>query len=190
MAHNDLGIYASQISGHLWAPNGAMDALATVTVSSGTATSITFAGIPQGYKHLKIHSIARESTGTIGQQYIRFNSDAGNNYSIHTLTGNGSSAGTAASAGGSQNKINCGIKAGSSDLANVFGAAVIDILDYASTTKNKTVRTLSGVDTNGAGYAWISSGSWYSTSPVTSIVITAETADFAQYSSFALYGVK
>lgn len=173
-----------------WSPTGAYDALATVTVPSGGLTSVTFAGIPTGYKHLQIRTITRESTGTIGQQFLRFNGDTGNNYSIHTLTGNGSSAGTTASAGGSQNKINCGIKPGSSDLANTFGAAVIDILDYASTTKNKTVRTLSGVDTNGAGYAWMSSGAWYNTSAITSIVFIAETADFAQYSQFALFGVK
>jgi hypothetical protein len=33
----------------------------------------------------------------------------------------------------------------------VFGVAIIDILDYANTSKNKTVRALSGEDENGAG---------------------------------------
>jgi hypothetical protein len=172
-----------------WSPDGAYDALATVTLSATTA-SIEFAGIPSTYKHLQIRSISRESTGTISQQYLRFNGDTATNYSIHTLTGNGASAGTAGSAGANQPYINCGIKTGSSDLANTFGVAVIDILDYADTTKNKTVRTLSGVDLNGSGYAWMSSGAWRNTSAITKIVLTAEVASFVQYSQFTLYGVK
>jgi hypothetical protein len=47
------GVIASGISGHLtppWSPEGAHDALATVTLSA-SAASITFAGIPSGYKH-------------------------------------------------------------------------------------------------------------------------------------------
>ena len=183
-----LGIMASAMSANLWQPAGAYDSLATITLSAN-ATSIEFAGIPQGYKHLQIRSISRDSSGTISQQYLRFNGDTATNYSIHTLTGNGASAGTAGSAGANQPYINCGIKSGSSDLANTFGVAVIDILDYANTTKNKTVRTLSGVDLNGSGYAWMSSGAWRNTNAITSIVLIPEVSNFVQYSSFALYGI-
>lgn len=173
-----------------WEPEGAFDALSTVTVPSGGVASITFAGIPQGYKHLQIRSISRDSSGTISQQYLRFNGDTATNYSIHTLTGNGASAGTAGSAGANQSYINCGIKSGSSDLANTFGVAIIDILDYANVTKNKTVRTLSGLDLNGSGYVWMSSGAWRNTNAVTSIVLIPEVSSFAQNSQFTLYGVK
>jgi hypothetical protein len=37
-----LGIIASQMSGHLFAPSGAYDSIATTTVGSGGAASITF----------------------------------------------------------------------------------------------------------------------------------------------------
>ena len=171
------------------ADNYYMEPIATQLLAS-TASSVTFSNIPTGYKHLQIRSISRDSSGTVSQQYLRFNGDTGTNYSIHTLTGNGASAGTAGSAGASQPFINCGIKCGASDLANTFGVAVIDILDYANTTKNKTVRTLSGVDLNGSGYAWMSSGAWYNTAAITSIILIPEISSFAQYSRFSLYGIK
>jgi hypothetical protein len=76
----------------------------------------------------------------------------------------------------------------------MFGGGVVDILDYASTSKNKTIRTLSGADINGAGGDLrLSSGLWFATpAAITSITLYANggSSDFAQYSSFALYGIK
>lgn len=190
MTVNNVGIYASQISGHLWAPNGAMDALATVTVPSGGVATIEFAGIPQGYKHLQIRGIARATStpGTIENWYCRFNGDAGNNYSGHRLAGSGSvvyaqsySSGTAVSHYFPPN---------ASTTANVYGAIVLDILDYSSTTKNKTVKIFSGNDTNGAGVVSFDSSAWYSTAAITSIKFFLVTGNYAEYSQLALYGVK
>jgi hypothetical protein len=73
-----------------------------------------------------------------------------------------------------------------------FGGSIVDILDYANTSKNKTVRTLTGADRNGNGLIGLRSGYWNSTAAVSSISIiaTSGSTGFAQYSSFALYGVK
>ena len=73
------GIYASQISGHTFVPSGAYDALASVTIPAGqTATSIVFAGIPSGYKHLQIRAFvtpgitgSQGATGTQGLQGLQ-----------------------------------------------------------------------------------------------------------------------
>ncbi len=90
-----LGIWASQISGRLWEPQGAYDALATVTPSGSTGT-ITFAGIPSTYKHLQIRAIGRSDyAGSNVQLAMRFNSDTAANYSTHNLIGVGSGSGTA-----------------------------------------------------------------------------------------------
>jgi len=73
---------------------------------------------------------------------------------------------------------------------------VIDILDYQSTTKAKTVRGLSGQEGNASGTAtnWrlqLSSGAWYNSSTaISSLNISVPTYTIGQYSSFALYGVK
>jgi hypothetical protein len=89
----------------------------------------------------------------------------------------------------------------STTTASAFGAGVVDILEPFSTSKNKTMQTLSGVDLNGTvggygGYAALNSGLWRgstgsSTEAITSITIIVNTgASFNQNSSFALYGIK
>jgi hypothetical protein len=75
--------------------------------------------------------------------------------------------------------------------ANYFAATNIDILDYASTTKAKTVRALGGNDRNGYGRIQLSSGLWFATpQAITSIVLTTDGTAFAENSQFALFGVK
>lgn len=191
MAQNDVGIYASQISGHLWAPNGAMDALATVTVGSTSVASISFAGIPQGYKHLQIRYIARWTGTSINyaQPNIRFNADSTASYSTHSIYGTGSSTGA-----GGASSITEGYLGWipDSNYANTFGVGIVDILDYSNTSKFKTVRTLGGYSRNFNASAneliGLISSSWQKTNAVTQIDIAGNT--FAEYSSFTLYGVK
>jgi Na+/H+-translocating membrane pyrophosphatase len=78
----------------------------------------------------------------------------------------------------------------SSVIATVYGASVVDVLDYASTTKYKTLRSLSGSDENGSGNLTIHSGLWQSTSAINAIKIFPETGNFRQYTQFALYGIR
>jgi hypothetical protein len=183
-----LGIMASQISGHLWAPEGAYDSLATVTVPSGGLASITFAGIPSGYKHLQVRYIARDTfAATYDVTKLELNG-ATTGYSWHELSGNGSTA--SAGAGSSASYIRAGRISYANDTANTFAAGILDILDYSNTSKYKTTRLLNGVDTNGAGVALLGSGLYQSTNAVTSITFTSLGTAYAQYSSFALYGVK
>lgn len=190
-----LGIVASQ--NYSRTPTTGFVSIATTTVGSGGAAAITFSGIPQVYKHLQIRGIAR-STRTdfaIDQLYTRFNSDSGSNYSWHWLSGNGSAAST--DAGTSATSMNLGWFAtnASASVTNAFGGLVMDVLDYTNTNKYKTVRILTGNDLNGGGSPFsgtivFASGLWQSTSAITSITFDPSSADFAQYSSFALYGIQ
>ena len=188
------GILSSQISGHLFTLTGSYDALATVTVPSGGASSITFSAIPSTYKHLQIRYISAQTNASVGSSYsqLNFNSDTGGNYTNHVLYGDGSNA--VASTDGTSlttfyvEKDSARTGAG----ANIFGATVMDILDYANTSKNKTVRYLSGVEANTASTQFrvsFGSGLWMSTSAISSIVFTGAYS-YAQNSQFALYGVK
>lgn len=196
MAQGDVGIYASQISGHLWAPNGAYDALDTTTLSS-SASTVTFAGIPQGYKHLQVRAMTRcTATGSATVNYvatgrIRFNGDTSTSYNSHWLDGNGSSA--------SAGNFGADTSMALADLGGVFAASasqyfavnIIDILDYASNTKTKTVRILSGQDRNGYGRIQLQSGVWYATpQAVTSITFSTDGTSYDTGTQFALYGVK
>lgn len=174
-----------------FSPTGSYDALATYTVPSGGLSTITFAGIPNTYTHLQIRQIARTTVATSIQSGngIRFNNDTASNYGIHQLLGDGSSASAGAITPDSYifYSANTGTSAGS----NIFGAAIIDILDYTSTTKFKTVRTLAGADLNGSGSIYFRSGLWRSTSAINTITIDCrDSGSFTEYSQFALYGVK
>jgi hypothetical protein len=187
-----LGIMASQISGHLYdGPYGAYDSLATVTLSASTA-SVTFAGIPSGYKHLQIRGIAR-TTASQDRESIKltFNSDTGSNYARHSLWGSGSAASAFGAA--SEAYILLTDFAAANATASIFGTAVTDVLDYTNTNKYTTVRSLGGVDLNAAVTVFdgLNSGLWMNTAAITSITLTPFSgSNFTQYSSFALYGIK
>jgi len=190
-----LGIYASQISGHLWAPSGAYDSIATTTVGAGGAATITFSSIPSTYTHLQVRYMGMTSRATYGQDAmnVAFNGVGGTSYSRHDLRADGSavSAGSATS----QGTIDLNYATLGTTVSSYPGVGVIDILDYANTSKYKTLRYLGGVDENGtiAGYPGAvvyASGLFQSTSAISSITFTPQLAAFAQYTSFALYGIK
>ena len=187
-----LGIMASQISGKLWQPDGAFDSLATVTVPSGGVASVTFAGIPSTYKHLQIRGIGRSTRAiNIEAAWIYFNNDTSTStYVVHGLSGDGASASAYAvvpTAGG----IQSGLIPGSTATASSFGGFVIDILDYTNTTKNTTVRSLTGTDLNGSGIMRLISGLWLNTAAINSIKLdTQGGGNFTEYTQFSLYGIK
>jgi hypothetical protein len=173
---------------------GSYDYIDKVDVGAGGVASITFAGIPNTYKHLQIryvgkwnYTTAADFTNTI----LAFNSDAGANYAYHSLRGNGSAA--SATAGASQNKIFLQVfmPSNHSSETDIFGAGVIDILDYQNTSKNKTVRGIGGFDRNGSGWSGLASGLWMNTAAISSITITNDSGlAWTQNSQFSLYGIK
>jgi hypothetical protein len=182
-----LGIIASQISGHLFAPSGAYDSIATVTV--GAAAVVTFTSIPATYTHLQLRCLARGADAGDSHIEVRFNGDTGYNYSYHYVYGDGATVYAGAAASDAHIRLNR--IAGAGTASNIFGGVVFDLLDYANTNKYKTSRALVGYDANGSGQIHFTSGNWRNTSAITSIELAAETqSNFAQYSTFALYGIK
>jgi hypothetical protein len=180
-----LGIMASSISGSKAVTNS-YESIATVTLSSTTST-ISFTSIPSTFKHLQIRAFAK-SDSTVADSKWQFNSDAGSNYAFHLLVGNGSTAN--AYNGVTQTYIKAAPYI--DNTSNVGGVGVTDILDYSNTSEYKTVRTLTGMDNNTVNYGQVQfySGLWQSTSAITSITITPSSGNYAQYSSFALYGIR
>ena len=177
----------------MWLPFKSGDAhvlIQSQTVGAGGAASITFSSIPSTYKHLQVRGLVRDTnTGTsIGGFAYQLNGDSGSNYAWHLLKGDGTSAASTGSATTMFLNSTFGAPADGT-LANAYGASVLDILDYASTSKYKTARRLEGVDLNGSGSVGIVSGVWMNTAAVTSVSIIAAFTGFKQYSTFALYGI-
>jgi hypothetical protein len=159
------------------------ESIATVTVGSGGSSSISFTSIPSDYTHLQIRTFSRIS----GQSYglLRFNSDSSSVYGTHFLYGDGANAQATANLPAS-NIFAIYVGSGS----NIFGAGIVDILDYTNTNKFTTTRSLTGADENGSGVILLLSGLWRNTAAITSIEILPNASTFAQYSHFALYGIK
>ena len=165
------------------------ESIQTVTLASNQA-SITFSSIPATFKHLQIRALSRTTRAitndTLG---VTFNSDTvASNYARHVLYGDGASAGAV----GTTSNNDIGTTAGASCTSGVFGANVIDILDYTNTNKYRTVRYLAGFDNNGSGQVRLGSTLYLGTSAISTILIDAAAGggNLAQYSSFALYGIK
>jgi hypothetical protein len=173
------------------------ESISTVTVGSGGASTVSFSSIPSTYKHLQIRFIAQSNRATYGTDNILIrlgngSIDTAANYSNHGLTGDGSTA----SAYGQANVTQFSAQMTGSSATSIYGAGVMDVLEYANTNINKTSRILSGADHNGAiagyyGQILFNSAGWRSTSAVTTIQFRPEFGSaFTQYSSFALYGIK
>ena len=168
---------------------GSFEAIGTVTLAA-SQSSITFSNIPQTYSHLQIRSnLAINASDNI---QMRINGDSASNYSWHYVFGNGNA--TSASNGTSATRI---VGTYALTATNVFAGVIWDILDYTNTSKYKTTRLLTGIDTNGSGNAGLYSGLWFKAgSGVTSDAITSLSLSvysggtFNANSSFSLYGVK
>ena len=170
-------------------PSEAYRSIQTVNLTGSQAT-ISFASIPNTFKHLQIRGLARSTNASnYADLRLRCNSDTGSNYFSHYLYGDGSGVGATGAA--NQSFIFSAELPASSSAASIFGVSVIDILDYTSANKYKTIRSLNGLDRNGSGYIYLHSGAWAnSSSAISQIDLTLDAGSFAQYSSFGLYGVK
>jgi hypothetical protein len=158
-------------------PTSSYDALATILVGSGGTSSITFLGIPQtGYDHLQLRFSA------IGNVDPTITLNGANPSAAHGMYGDGASA-SVPNMNTYKQYIDYALQLSASNPM----VCVMDFLDYANTSINRTIRYIEGQDRNGTGEIMLHSKLWVSTDALTTFTITAE---IAQYSLFSLYGVK
>ena len=169
---------------------GSMEPISAITLSAAQS-SVEFNNIPGTYSHLQVRYMSKSTytTGTSDSLYANFNNDTSANYAYHFLRGNGTAASSSGEANttflwlGNQGNTGTG-------MTSIFGIGVCDILDYANTSKNKTIRSLQGYDSNGDGFCVLSSSHWRSLNAVSSIKFTFGNGNIAINSSFTLYGIK
>lgn len=164
--------------------------IATYTVGASPVSSIQIANIPQNFQHLRIIAFSRSNgaSGTNLPFFVNADGTAGN-YRCQYLGGNG--GGTFTGDGGTT--LNLGWAASGSDPVNAMGISVCDLLDYTSTTKSKTARTINGETQNGTtGQALM--GMWTgvylpTSTPITSIQFNNSAGQWTQYSTISVYGI-
>jgi len=180
-------------SGGAAASTSSYESIASAT-GTGSNSTITFSSIPATYKHLQIRAIVKNNIAdtSISSGGMEINADSTNsNYAYHELAGDGSTA----SASGTANSRPVYGRVPQANYTNIMGVTIIDIHDYASTTKNKTIRIFDGCDTNSAnGFVELRSGLWMNTNTITSLTFYAHSWSSSYYfttaTTFALYGIK
>ena len=177
-----LNVIAGSLSEGTVPSTNSYESIATVSITSGTQSTITFSSIPSTYKHLQLRGVVMTNGATNPTWQV--NGDTtGANYRGHHLWGTGSVAAANDQSGTVYFNYNP-----SSSYPSAF---VMDWLDYANTSKNKTMRTLAGSDTNGGTVEvalW--SGLWMSTAAINEIKLLGSGADFRDGTHIALYGIK
>lgn len=187
-----LGVTASSIL----KISSAYESIATAT-GTGSSATITFSSIPSTYRHLQIRGIARDTFLNNPNQTSSFemyfnNVTTGTSYSSHYIDANGLNA-----TGGAQAATFYMLIANSFFLsggtANVMGGSIIDILDYADTSKNTTVRYITGADGNTGNTSSclaIGSALFNNTAAISQITIKTGFTAWATTTQFALYGIR
>jgi len=182
MSNTILGIIAS--SGGAAASTSSYESIASAT-GTGSSGTITFSSIPTTYQHLQLRFLGFSATAGFTVT-MTVNGAGGTNYATHLLYGNGSSASASGAANTAAVKVSQEVVGTESSNGT---AGIIDIHDYASTTKNKTFRIFSGMDKNGNGEIDLMSGVYKSTTAITSISLIIG-GNWTTTSTFALYGIR
>ena len=160
--------------------------IASNTVGSGGVASVTFSSIPSTYTDLILYSSVR-CTAAEDSFYLRFNNDSATNYSFRRLLGDGSSA--SSSSATSQAQIPNQFMAESGYTANTFSNNMAYIPNYAS-SNTKSVSLDSVNETNATNPRMnIAAGLWSGTAAITQVNLIPGAGNFAQYSTFTLYGI-
>jgi hypothetical protein len=165
--------------------------IATVTVGSAGASTIDFTSIPQGYTDLMLaYSVRVSRSGTTFTQLgIRINA-ASTNYSITTLSGNGSTVTSSSNTTGYFAYESSSMNS-SNSTANTFSSGNLYIPNYTSSNYKSALVDFVTENNATASNVVLSAALWSNTSAVTSITLNEpnSNSNFDQYSTATLYGI-
>jgi hypothetical protein len=168
---------------------GAFDLLETTTLTTGAAP-FTITGLDgyADYKHLQIRALLRTNLpGATDAALVNFNNSSGSE-TQHSLTGNGSSVSSAENNG--YYTLRNVIPANTATAGN-FAAVVIDFADYNNTSKNTTIRALSGFADGSNNQVGLFSGAWLSTANITEMSFRSGFGyEFVTGCRVSIYGIK
>lgn len=165
--------------------------LISTLTANGTATDLFFSSIPQTYKHLQARIVLRSNIAAANHSInLQLNAIGGTSYASHRLSADGTGIVSQAQ-GTSTNVMEIGFVSGSSYTGD-FGTLVVDFLDYTSTAKNKTVRSLAGHANAGSKYMQLYSGLFMNTAAINSIdfFVGGGGTSISTGSRISLYGIK
>jgi hypothetical protein len=167
---------------------GFVDAFEHIATATGTGASntIEFTSIPADYKHLEVRFVAKNSSSA-NFMNLRMNNITTVSYSRHQLFSGSTTVSSRSSVNDTSMELD-GFVATSSGIGRVSGG-VIDILDYASTSKNTTVKALCG-QTDITDFVTLTSGLLNNTAAIDRLTFISGADSFTTLTRFSLYGIK
>lgn len=163
---------------------GDFELISRINLNSTQAT-VTFGGIPQNYKHIRIVGQVM-TNGSTNPAWSVNNDSTSSRYRGHHFWGDGGGS-SASNYQSGYNAVYFGYNP-STSYPSIF---TMDWIDYAHPSKFKTYKGYSGSDTNGGTVEialW--SGLYMSTNAINSITFNGLSASFVSGSVFSLYGIK
>jgi hypothetical protein len=160
--------------------------IATTTLANTTTSVVSFTSIAGTYTDLRLIISAGEATAGNGA-FITFNNDGGTGslYSFTRLVGDGS---TASSARGTNRNTNTWVLGnGIAVPTTPTDVATVDIMNYSNST---TYKTALARENNAASGTVANVILWRNTAAISRVDITYSAANFANASTFTLYGIK
>jgi len=154
-------------------------------LSPSAVSTVTFSSIPSTYKSLQVRfNLVCTSAGANFQ--TQFNGDSSSaNYVSHRLYGDGGSTVAGGFASGVFGYV---LQFANGAVITYPTVGIMDVIDYANTNKNKTVKSLMGANQNtSTGNVQLNSGLWLSTAAINSLTFAVSAGTFT--GTISLYGV-
>jgi len=169
-----------------------IETIATTYLEADAAT-VTFSSIPATYEHLQLRmNIRTLRTSNLETTGMQLNGDTAGNYETHRMYGQTTS--TAAGGEVATTRLYATGQMPTSIMPprTLYGAGLVDFLDYANSNKNTTILFQSGENDDTYPYMTFGSGLWEDTSAVSTILLYPAngSAGFMRGSVFTLYGLK
>jgi hypothetical protein len=159
-------------------------AIATVTVGSGGAATISFSSIPATYTDLLLKVSARTDQASVTSEInVTFNGST-SSISLRGLYGNGSAAGSQTL---TRHPI---LGTGSTATTSTFGNSEIYIPNYAGSNNKSSSSDAVAESNTTTVFSYLNAALWSNTAAITSVTLTPDSGNFAQYSTATLYGIK
>lgn len=160
-------------------------AIATVSAGSGGAANIEFTNIPGTYRDLIVLLSYRTTVTGPTDGKISFNSSTAN-FSWTSLY----STGSAAVSGNNTVNNALGQVQGTGATANSFASVQLYIPNYGQSINKSFSVEYATANDGTVAYTGFVAGRWSNTATITSLAISLDSGNLAQYSTATLYGIK
>ncbi len=158
-------------------------------VGNGTAASMVFSNVPQGYRDLKIIVNGRSTHATYTTYSVYLNATGFNGWSFTLFKASNSTVSSSRSLQSTPSYGWISDAASALNPSGIFNASCVYIYDYSNTSKNTVVLGQNALEDGTNSITELNVGTWANTAAVTTIEV-ATNGNWVSGSTATLYGIK